>query len=160
MADETKLLKAKKVFCDLCAALDDQDLRYEKDEEALEVSLIGRGEDLPIKLDITVRADRMKLDVISSMPVTFSEEKRLDGAIAASVINNCLVDGSFDYDVKTGDMYFRMTNSFIDSEPGAELFMYLVRCSFSTIDDYNDKLLMLAKGIISLEKFIEMISAN
>ena len=51
-------------------------------------------------------------------------------------------------------MFFRMTTSFIDSEIGHELFLYLVGCSLGTIDEYNDKFLMISKGLLKIENFI------
>ena len=76
-------------------------------------------------------------------------------SVAVSIANYGLVDGSFDYNIVSGKIYFRMTNSFIDSTVSKDLIMYLILCSCKTIDDYNDKFLMLSNGTISLEKFIE-----
>jgi hypothetical protein len=50
-----------------------------------------------------------------------------------------------------------MTNSFVESLLDAEVFEYMLSCSFATIDEYNDKLLMLANGTISLDKFLELV---
>ena len=79
-------------------------------------------------------------------------------AIAVSAINNVLVNGCFDYIIADGHMFFRMTNSFIESQLGADLFKYLLYCSCQTIDEYNDKLLMVAKGMISIEQFLKSLN--
>ena len=72
-----------------------------------------------------------------------------------SVINNNLVDGCFDYDLSDGTIIFRMTNSYLESEVSRELFEYMLFLSFTTVDEYNDKLMMLSKGLISLAQFLE-----
>lgn len=36
-----------------------------------------------------------------------------------------------------------------------ELFEYMLMVSAATIDEYNDKFLMIAKGMISFEQFLE-----
>ena len=84
------------------------------------------------------------------------EEKRLDMALAVSIVNNRLVDGSFDYDVMRGALLFRMTTSFIESTLSETAFEYMLFCSCGTIDEYNDKFLMLCKGLMPVEKFLEI----
>ena len=51
-----------------------------------------------------------------------------------------------------------MTNCFIESELSPECFSYMLICACQTIDKYNDKLLMVAKGVISLQQFLSMIN--
>ena len=157
MADVKNLAQAKSVYDAFCRTLDSEDWRYKKNDEKLTISCGARGEDLPIELEIIIDADRMLVMVLSHMPFVVQEDKRLDVAIAVSAINNALVDGCFDYNIADGHMFFRMTNSFIESQLGADLFKYLVYCSCQTIDEYNDKLLMVAKGMISIEQFLKSL---
>ena len=157
MADTMDLARAQKVYETLCAALDHDDWHYKKDEEALTIECGARGEDLPMELLVKVDVDRMLVMLLSKIPFQIAEDKRLDVAVAVSVINNMLVDGSFDYDVASGRIFFRMTNSYIESNLGEEMFRYLVYCSCKTIDSFNDKLLMLSKGVLSLEQFIQSV---
>lgn len=154
MANEKDLKQAQTVFATLCQALDNHDWHYGKDEEELSIECGAQGEDLPMQITIKVDAERKLAILLSHIPVLTPEDKRLEVAIAVSVVNNKLVDGSFDYDVNSGMMVFRMTNSFMESKIGEDLFMYMLLCSCRTIDEYNDKFLMLAKGLLPLEKFL------
>ena len=95
--------------------------------------------------------------MLSKLPFVIQEDKRIDVALAVSMVNNQLVDGSFDYDITSGKLLYRMTNSFIESKLSKEVFDYMLFVAFHTIDEYNDKFLMLAKGYISVEQFL---SAN
>lgn len=152
---EEKLQRAQRTFETLCQNLDEHEWHYEKDEEKLEIECGARGDDLPMDIRIIVDADRQLIILLSIMPFVTPETKRLDTAIATSIVNNKLVDGSFDYDVTSGHMIFRMTSSFIDSEIDREVFTYMLMVSCHTIDEYNDKFFMLGKGILPINKFIE-----
>ncbi len=161
MADEKKLAQARTVFDTLCQALDHNDWHYDKDEtdaNKLAIECGAQGDDLPMSIIIKVLAERQLVMLISKIPFTIQEDKRLDLALAVSAINNRLVDGSFDYNVSTGRMFFRMTNSFIESTVSEELFSYMLYCSCKTIDKYNDKFLMIAKGVLPLEQFLASLN--
>ncbi|HIS35795.1 TPA: hypothetical protein IAC10_04100, partial [Candidatus Scatousia excrementigallinarum] len=43
---------------------------------------------------------------------------------------------------------------FIDSLISEDLLLYMVACACYTVDDYNDKLLMVAKGMLPIDQFI------
>lgn len=156
MDDERRLNLAKTTFTTLCKTLDEQQWHYEKDENDLSIECGAQGEDLPMKITVKVDADRQLVMLLSHLPFVISEDKRLDIAVAVSSVNNLLVDGSFDYDIKTGHMFFRMTNSFLESQLGKEAFSYMLFCSCQTIDEYNDKFLMISKGVMSLEQFLTL----
>ena len=153
MADE-KLERAQKVYETMCNTLDSLEWNYQKNEENLSIRCGAQGDDLPMDISIRVDADRQLIILLSLLPFVVSEEKRLEVAIATSVANNGLVDGSFDFDVTDGHMFFRMTSSFIESEIGNELFAYMIMVSCHTIDDYNDRFLMLAKGMMTVQDFM------
>ena len=153
MADK-KLERAQKVYGTLCSTLDSHEWHYKKDEEKLSIDCGAQGEDLPMEITIKVDAERQLIMLLSHLPFVISEDKRLDVAIAVSAVNDKLVDGSFDYNIADGHMFFRMTSSFIESEIGNELFTYMLMVSCHTIDEYNDKFLMLGKGMMSIEDFI------
>lgn len=146
--------KAKEVFGVLCRALDAHEFHYQKNEEELTIECGAQGDDLPMEITMRVEAERHLILLLSHIPFVVAEDKRLEVAVAVSVINNRLVDGSFDFDIRDGHMFFRMTNSYLESKIGQDAFAYLLYCSCMTIDKYNDKLMLLAKGLISLEQFI------
>lgn len=154
MSEIKNLEQAKATFETLCKTLDNQKWPYERDEEKLFVECGAQGEDLPMKISVNIDADRMIAILISHLPFVIQEDKRLDVAVAVSAINNVLADGCFDFDISSGHIFFRMTNSFIESKISEEVFSYLLLCSCKTIDDFNDKFLMLGKGMMSIEQFL------
>lgn len=154
MAEEKDLQAARKVFATMCSTLDGHDWKYEKDTDNLTIDCTAQGDDLPMDITIRVDPDKHIVLLFSRLPYTVAEDKRLDVAVAVSVVNNNLVDGSFDYDIKSGRLYFRMTTSFLESSIGSDAFTYMLFCSCQIIDEYNDKFLMIAKNMLSLEQFI------
>lgn len=158
MAEMKNPEQAKVVFGQFCQTLDKHDWKYQKDEEKLLISCSARGDDLPMELNIRVDADRSVVVLFSHMPFAIQEDKRLDLAVAVTAINNALADGSFDYNIADGNLYFRMTNSFVDSTLGEEVFSHMLFASCAIIDEYNDKFLMLAKGMISIQNFLATLN--
>ena len=141
----------------MCEALDQLKLQFDKDEGQLTIDIGIQGEDIPMDITIRVNADRETIALVSHLPFVIPEDKRIDVAIATCAVNNALHDGSFDYDFMEGHLFFRMNSSFVDSEIGKDLFMYMLAVSGKIIDDFNDKFLMLAKGLIGVESFISSI---
>ena len=114
------------------------------------------GDDIPMDMIILVRAEREIVSLLSPMPFKAPEDKRVEAAIAVSVANYGMIDGSFDYDINDGEIRFRMTASFIDSQLGEEQFKYMLFVSAQTIDRYNDRFMALVKGTMTLQQFVDL----
>ena len=155
MAEEMNMQKAKEVFDTLVNMLDTRDWKYEKHEDKLLIKSGVKGDDLPIEFIVVVKPRNEVVQFISALPFNMPEDKRVDGAIAVCVANYGLVDGSFDYDLRDGEIIFRLTSSYRESKLGEDLFEYMIMCAASTVDQYNDKFFMIAKGMMSIEQFLE-----
>lgn len=155
MEDEKKLKKAKSVYNTLCEMLDEKDMKYEKHIDDLVVTFNISGDDLPMRFVINVDAERELIRMLSPIPVTFGEDKRVEGAIATCQATYRLADGSFDYDFEDGKVLFRITSSYRDSLISKDLFEYMVACASYTVDEFNDKFFMLAKGQMPIEDFFK-----
>ncbi len=155
--DEKQMKQAQAAYETLCKLVDGKGWYNEKNPEKLRIDISGRGDDLPMDFYVTVHAERMIVILYSPMPFQISEDKRIEGAVACCGLNDSLVDGSFDYDISTGKVGFRMTTTFRESLLGAEAFNYLIGYSIGAVDAYNDKLLALSKGMVSLEQFMSEI---
>lgn len=153
MADNTLHKKALDVFDTLCAYLDEEEFHYERRTDMPGVNFTVEGEDLPMEFAVLIDEERQAVRLLSFLPVTFGKDKRIEGAIAACRANYSIIDGSFDYNYKTGKMTFRMTAVYLDSLFSKGLFDYMLACAFYTVDKYNDKFLMIAKGFLPIEDF-------
>lgn len=160
MEDRKYLEQARAVFDTFCKTLDKNEWKYQKDPEKLMIGCVVRGEDLPMEITFCADAKRALLSVFSHMPFVVPEDKRLDIAVVISTINNVLVDGFFDFDITGGHIFFRMSNSFVDNTISEEVMMYMLYCAAKTIDEHNDKFLMMSKGLLSVEQFLESFNVD
>lgn len=157
MADMDAIKQAKAAYSTLCAMLDAHNWKYEKDEENYAIHCGVQGDDLPMDLSVEVDAERLIVILLSPMPFRVEEAQRKQMAIAVSAANYGMVDGSFDYDYRSGKIIFRMTTSYRESLIGKELFEYMLFVSCNTIDEYNDKFLMVSKKPMSTDEILEII---
>ena len=155
MTEEMLRKSGENVYATICKMFDNLGYHYERHDDDLVISCTVKGEDIPMDILFIVRAERQLIQLLSPMPFTVPEDKRMDMAIAITVASNNLIDGSFDFDLNSGRIVFRLTSSYMESILGEELFTYMLMVSARTIDEYNDKFLMLSKGMMTLEQFIE-----
>lgn len=155
MTEEMLKKSGENVYATICKMFDNLGYHYERHDDDLVVSCTVKGEDIPMDILFVVRSERQLVQLLSPMPFTVPEDKRMEMAIAVTVASNNLVDGSFDFDLSNGRIVFRQTSSYMESILGEELFTYMLMVSARTIDEFNDKFLMLAKGMMTLEQFIE-----
>lgn len=155
MAEQMNTKNAEIVYKTLCETLNDRNWKYDAHPEDFVVHFIVGGDDIPMEFVVYVDPEKELVRMMSQMPFAFCEEKRLEGAIATCQVNYRLADGSFDYDMKTGKILFRLTSSFRGSLISKELLGYMIDCSCFTVDDYNDKFLMIDKGMLALEDFLK-----
>ncbi len=155
MDQENKAMQAQQAYDTLCAALDEWGWKYKKEEEKLIVRFGATGNDLSTSFVVLMDADRQLVRLLGFLPFEMAEDKRVEGSIATNFANYKFADGSFDYNFSNGKIVWRMTSSFRDSLVGAQLFQYMIRCSCSTIDKYNDQFLAISEGKLSLADFIE-----
>lgn len=157
MDNEIKMQRAKEVYEAYCRMLDTRDWKYEKDEEKLAIISGIRGEDLPIKFIIRINPTLEAVSYLSVLPFNVPEDKRIDAAVMVCVANYGLAEGCFDYDIRDGELVFRLVNSYTGSDTNLsdDLFEEMIMLASSTVDRYNDKFLAVVKGIISLQQFID-----
>lgn len=154
MTQKIKMDLAEEVYTTLCTALDKREWHYDKDEENLVVYFGVNGDDIPMNFIFKVDAERQLVSAMSPLPFEFSEEKRMDGAIATCVASFGLADGSFDYDFSNGMVVFRMTATYRESNLGDGLFQYMINCSSAMVDEFNDTFLAIDKGLLSIDDFL------
>lgn len=158
MADKNELMQAKATFDTLCEMLDGRGWKYDKLEDDFRIECSAQGDDLPIDIIMEVDADRKLVILFSKLPFNVPEDKRVEMSLAVSVVNYTMVDGSFDYNFMNGNTIFRLTTSYRESMLSTSALEYMLLVACNTVDEYNDQLLMLTKGKLSLDDIIK--SAN
>lgn len=155
MTDDKNIKQAKTVFETMCSAFDNYNLIYDKKEDEFELECIMSGEDIPMNITIKLFTGLDIIMLSSLLQSSTPKSNIIDMAIAVNYVNNKLMHGSFDFDVKEGSISFRMANTYTDCLPDEEVFMYMLYSSCKIIDEYNDRFLMLSKGLITLSDFLK-----
>lgn len=153
--DEKNLKQAQSVYETVCRALDNRQWKYQRHDEDLTVTCGARGEDLPMDLVIRVHSRAQVVSVISPLPFRIAEDKRAEGAMTVAIANYGFINGTFDYDIRDGEIRFRIVSSYRESILGEELINYMVTIAAGTVDEYNDKFLMVSKGMLDVQQFAE-----
>ncbi len=154
---QDSLHQTEMAFDALCAALDERHWYYEKDKDNFRLNVKANGQDLFMELDICCDRDKRIVTMISHLPFTVPEERRVEMAQAISYVNAFLGEGSFDYHYKKGLLFYRMASSYRGSVLSKLAFDRMIMMSFLTVDQYNDKLLLYSLGSISLSEFVKKI---
>ena len=144
-----------RIYEQLKAHFESHGLKYTPHDEDQVITLTAQGDDFPIPVIIRVIGEREVLRISSPLPGEFPEDKRIDAAVAIATINEHLLNGAFIIDMSDGSVVYRVCQSFHDNDISEEQIRYLMSVVFTTTDEYNDSLFLLAKGMITLEQFIE-----
>ncbi len=148
-------ISAKKIYDALVNMLNERDWNFRQDDEKLMIQAVISTDDLPVDFIMRVVEGRDVVQFRSVLPIKMPEDKRVEGAIAVSVANYGMINGSFDYDINDGEIVFRLTTSFTGTMLSDDLLEKMILIGSGTIDRYNDKFFMLAKGMMTLQQFIE-----
>lgn len=148
---------AKENFDKLRQTLDERKWHYDTDEEDYSVSFKVNGDDLLLDFQIRVDKKRDLVVLYSRLPFKVSKERAVQMAQAVNHANTMLAEGSFDYNYKSGFLCYRLTNSFRGSVLSASVYDRMISMAGHTVDDYNEKFLLLSLGAISLEACKKMI---
>ena len=153
---EAKMAKAKEVYDRLVAALRAKEWEFTPHEEDLVIVSGCTGDDFPIQFLFKADAGRECLSFHTNKFVKFEDDKLLDAAYAVAVANHGMVFGHFDLNLNDGSIIYTMSNSFVDADLGGGFFFDMLMTAVNTTDKYNDRFIMLSKGMIDLKKFIEL----
>lgn len=155
MAEEINMEQALEVYDSIINMLDNCDWKYDKDEEDLLVRLSIGGEGLEMKFLILVKPKNDVVTYISPLPFKVPENKRNEVAVAVCVANYGLVSGGFDFDIRDGEIRYRITQSYLKSSLSEELLEKCLLTEAATVRSYMNKFFMLSQGMMTLEQFIE-----
>ncbi len=139
--------------------LEENDFKFDAHDDDLVITMTVHGEDLPQPTIIRVLDERDVFQILSPIPYHIPEDKRVDAAVAVSVANYGMINGSFDLDMSDGEIRFRVAQGYRGMELSDEFMDYILSIVFYTTDKYNDRFFMLGKGMMSLEQFIEQENA-
>lgn len=154
-----RMAEAKVVFESLVAHLESIKLNFAKEEleDRYVIRFNMNGDDIPMRFFIYVNPNQRIITLHSPQPVKFPEDKIDLGCKAVCAINYRLTDGDFQIDIRDGEVMFNMSNSYAGSLISDEVFNYMLGMSINIVDEFNDKLLMLSKGLVDIDTLISSL---
>ena len=152
-------IQAQRAYATVIAMMDSDNLKYARDDENLRIELGFDTDDLEVKIKFVIDEERELVRIFSFLPFKFPEDKRIEGAVATCVANHGMVNGSFDYDFSDGELVFKLVNSYKGDSFSQEAAGYMLRTALGTVDNYNDRFFMLAKGMMTLSDFVDKENA-
>lgn len=155
MAEGKYRFDAGKAYKLICDTLDEVDFRYHKDDEQLSVTINDESDGLPIQIRMWINEKTQMVSVISRLPFTIAEDKRVEFALAVCYVNSEFTNGCFDYEASVGTIAFRMSNPLRECELTSEIVRYMMLLPYKAVENYGDKFLMFNKGLISLEQLLD-----
>mgnify|MGYP005775157367 FL=1 len=154
MDESKKYEKALNVYNVLLATLDDMKWKYEKNDKELTVTYTVTGEDIPMTFYMIVDPGLQAVRCFSFLPVTFPEDRRVDGVIASCAAGCGLYEGKFFSRLEDGRIVFNSASSFMGCEVNGHWFAAMMGLAHQMVDEQNDRFLMLSKGMITLQDFM------
>lgn len=109
------------------------------------------GEDIPINLVVVFEKDRAQFSVLSSLPGTIPEEKRGEAYALLNLINDASDFGKITMNTENGSLRFRYCAYYDQCLLSDAFFKHVIYNCATFIDDFNDRLLMFSKGMVSAE---------
>lgn len=155
-----RMAEGKAVFDSLVQHLHNIKLNFEAKEleDRFMIKFNMSGDDIPMRFFIYVNPAHQIITLHSPQPVTFPADKIDLACKAICAINYRLTDGDFQIDVRDGEVLFNMSNSYAGSLISNDVFNYMLGMSINIVDEFNDKLLMLSKGMIDLDTLMKSLN--
>lgn len=140
--------------------LHEMHFKHDKDESTLSIIAVTIGDDLPFPLHMHVVEELRVISVDSMQPFSVPEKSRVDMAVAIPMVNCRIAEGSFHYDITDGTIIYHMTVPYVGTEFTEKMVTFITLVCCKTVDEYNDKLKLLADGAISIEQFADIIKSD
>ena len=153
MADN-KEKYAKENYQLICKALDEVELKYDKDDEKLRVRFIleDNGNRFVPEFHISPSQQLIVLNIYPEFKI--EEENMLPVAISVCQINYGLFDGYFDLNVAEGDIAYKMTTNFWESLLSTEVIKQMLVVGFNTAKDWFATIKKISDGELDVNEFL------
>lgn len=148
---------AQSVYDQLRNYLAQQDIKYDHNDEEKNIWFAMRGDDLRILIDIIVDEKSQKIKVLSPLEFKIPQDLREDVAHVINQLNFMIINGCVDYDFESGSVSFRINATFEDSILGDGTLHYLIGTAVNSVEAFNDKLYMVANGVMTPQQYMNQL---
>lgn len=152
MNDTQRAAEAFKAITDF---MDEAKLKYEADNEKNVCFVTVTGDDFPVTLMFTVSAAQQRVETYSQIPFEIKKEKAVDIAMALAAINCRIAYGKFCLYMDKGLCTYENSEYITSLEGFTSAYgKALVAPAYSIVEEYNDKLYSINKGLLSVKDFL------
>lgn len=147
---------AKQMYRRMCSALEREGLKYLTMEETLSALLdFELADAMPIQMILYVNPQLQTLHVMSQLPFQMRESKRVDGALAATVVSRDLDFGCFTVNINDGSVLFTMAECFRDGLLEEALICRMIAHTYSVVKKHGKTFLGLDQGELGISELIQ-----
>ena len=152
---ETDMKSAKFTYRTLLYAVEKKGWTCGKNDNNLSIDYGVNGDNLHMDFDVSIDAERQLVRLISKIPLKFDLKRIVAGAISICTANYFLSGGSFDLDISNGNIMYRITTSYRDSNISYEALIFLMDYAAWAIDKFFEALQAVANGKMNAVQFYE-----
>lgn len=159
MAVDKKLQKqAEKVAKILRSVLDGYGWHYSVSNDGLSFEFGVKSDAMPMYYTMRVWPDKELVTTYVSQKLIIPESKRIMAALGFCQANNHLVDGSYDFNVATGELLFRVVACYHDMKIGPATIKYLINVANQSFDDVNQTICDYVNDVIDGTEYLKQMS--
>lgn len=140
MADKNEMISANRVYESLLNIVRKNKYDFDDDEEIMTVNFDVKREKSFIPFTITVDAERQLIRLYSPLDVQIDENNRFEACVNICRCSCELDMGSFDYDLYSGSIEFRMATSFNGSLISDKQIENMISYTCGVVKKYTDRL--------------------
>ena len=140
MADKNEMISANRVYGSLLNIVRKNKYDFDDDEEIMTVNFDVKREKNFIPFTITVDAERQLIRLYSPLDVQIDENNRFEACVNICKCSCELDMGSFDYDLYSGSIEFRMATSFNGSLISDKQIENMISYTCGVVKKYTDRL--------------------
>ena len=148
---------AQKVYSTLCTQLDNMKWKNSRYDLTRTISTTAVGKDLTVNLRFYVSEQRKLFYVKSPLPFIVPEATRDVVGKALHIANFSMLNGCFEYNVDTGYVGFKILMPIEGCEVSLAACKYMILLTCQMVDKFNDKLLAVAKELMTLQQFNDFV---
>ena len=140
MTDKNEMISANRVYGSLLNIVRKNKYDFDDDEEIMTVNFDVKREASFIPFTITVDAERQLIRLYSPLDVQIDENNRLEACVNICKCSCELDMGSFDYDLYSGSIEFRMATSFNGSLISDKQIENMISYTCGVVKKYTNRL--------------------
>ncbi len=147
-------MSAENIYRILCKTLDENGIRYSKNEPTMSVHCQFQSGDVPYAFAVGVDAEREYLIIWLGLPFSVEPQYLTETAVAICTVNSLLAVGAFGIDKKDSSLIFRIPTHITGVTFESSYFVRAINVALTSASTYYADLYAISHGGMSLDAFL------